>query len=152
MLFRSPTRLAVMARFEPLEPGARDFMPRCRQMPGVFGVRQSFHRQVVRQMLLGDGIDWFWQQAQELDLPLMALVLQEDMPRIAQIATRYPRLRLTLDHFGLHEGKDEEAFQHFDNLIALAKFPNLCVKASCLPLYTRDAYPFHALHPYLRRA
>ena len=81
----------------------------------------------------------------------MALVLQEDMPRVSEIATRFPRLRLTLDHLGLHEGKDDEAFKHFANVIALARHPNLCVKTSCLPLYTSDAYPFRWLHPYIRQ-
>jgi predicted TIM-barrel fold metal-dependent hydrolase len=148
---RHPDRFTLMARFEIQAAGAREFLPRCRDLPGVRGVRQSFHRRGVREALLGEGIDWFWQQAQELDLPVMALVLQEDMPRVAQIVARYPKLRLTLDHLGLHEGKDEEAFKHFANVLALAKYPNVSVKASCLPLYTTDAYPFQRLHGYLRQ-
>ena len=145
-----PMRFAVMARFEPMASGARDFMPKCRGLPGVHGVRQSFHRIGSREMLLGDGMGWFWEQAQELDLPLMILVLQEDMPRVGEIVTRYPRLRIALDHLGLHEGRDEAAFKHFANVIALAKYPNICVKTSCLPLYTADAYPFRRIHGYVR--
>jgi len=38
-----------------------------------------------------------------------------------------------------------------DLLLALAKRPNISVKASCMPLYTADAYPYRRLHPWLRR-
>jgi predicted TIM-barrel fold metal-dependent hydrolase len=36
-------------------------------------------------------------------------------------------------------------------VLALAKRPNIAVKVSCLPHYATDAYPFRALHPYIRR-
>ena len=64
---------------------------------------------------------------------------------------RNPSLRLVIDHLGLTKGKDEEAFREFDQLLTLARRPNVAVKASCLPLYTTDAYPYRWLHPYLRR-
>ena len=140
-----------MARFEPMLSGARDFMPQCRSMPGVRGIRQSFHRSGLREMLLGNDVDWFWQQAHDLDLAVMVLALQKNMPRIGEIAARFPKVRIALDHMGLHEGKDEEAFKHFDNVLALAKHPNISVKTSCLPLFTADAYPFRRIHGYIRK-
>ena len=39
----------------------------------------------------------------------------------------------------------------FDFLPALAEFPNLAVKVSCPPYHSTEAYPFPALHPYVRR-
>jgi predicted TIM-barrel fold metal-dependent hydrolase len=67
------------------------------------------------------------------------------------IAERHPGLKLVVDHLALTRGKDEEAFREIDRLLALAGRPNVAVKASCLPLYTTDKYPYQRLHPYLRR-
>jgi hypothetical protein len=47
--------------------------------------------------------------------------------------------------------KDDEAFANFENLLALAKRPNIAVKASALPCYTSDSYPYRRLHPRLRQ-
>ena len=40
---------------------------------------------------------------------------------------------------------------HMPQLLALAKFPNVAVKATGVPHYSSEAYPFPALHPYLRQ-
>jgi predicted TIM-barrel fold metal-dependent hydrolase len=56
-----------------------------------------------------------------------------------------------MDHLGLVHGKDVEAFRDLDRLIALARRPNIAVKASVLPFFTADTYPFRRLYPYLRR-
>jgi predicted TIM-barrel fold metal-dependent hydrolase len=72
---------------------------------------------------------------------------------VDRIAERHPGLRLTMDHLGLLPGtKDEEAFREFDKLLALARRPNVAVKASALPCYTSDVYPYRRLYPYVRKA
>jgi predicted TIM-barrel fold metal-dependent hydrolase len=145
-----PARFSVMARFDPTLPEARNFLPQCRALPSVRGVRLSFHRPSLRALLMGDSLDWLWQQAEALGIPLMVLAQHADFPRIGEIAARHPQLRIALDHLGLTEGRDAEAFHDFDQLLALAKYPNLSAKASCVPLFTADAYPFRRIHPYLR--
>ena len=81
----------------------------------------------------------------------MTLVLHSDMPLLDRIAERHPNLKLVIDHLGLTKGKGEEAFREFDKMLALAKRPNVAVKATCTPFYSTDKYPFRWLHPYLRR-
>ena len=52
---------------------------------------------------------------------------------IDAIAARYPNLRLIIDHLGLVRPKlDHEAFAHLPGLLALAKRPNIAVKASAV--------------------
>lgn len=71
---------------------------------------------------------------------------------IDRVAEQYPGLKLVMSHLGLTSGKrDEEAFRDLDKLLAMAKRPNVAVKASALPAYTSDSYPYRALRPYLRR-
>ena len=73
----------------------------------------------------------------------------------AGIAERHPGLRLTIDHLGGRGGtsqlKDAAAMTHMPELLALAKFPNVAVKATGAPGYSSEAYPFPAMHTYLRQ-
>jgi L-fuconolactonase len=57
-----------------------------------------------------------------------------------------------MDHLALTSGKfDDDAFRDLDKLLAIAKRPNVAAKVSALPCYTKGKYPFHNLHPYVRR-
>jgi predicted TIM-barrel fold metal-dependent hydrolase len=57
-----------------------------------------------------------------------------------------------MDHLGITGGKkDEDAFRELDQLLAMARRPNVAVKASALPCFTNDVYPYRRLHPYIRR-
>jgi len=68
------------------------------------------------------------------------------------VAQRFPQLRLVIDHLGLSsELQDEAAFRDLGNVLALAKYPNVAAKASALPCYTSDSYPYRWLHPHIRR-
>jgi len=74
---------------------------------------------------------------------------------IGRIAARHPRLRLTIDHLGGRGGlttlKDAEAMTHMPDLLALAKLPNVAVKATGAPGYSSEAYPFPRMQTYLRQ-
>ena len=48
--------------------------------------------------------------------------------------------------------RDDAAFADFDKLLALARHPRVALKASCLPFYSTQSYPYRGLHPYLRQA
>ena len=71
---------------------------------------------------------------------------------IERIAARHPGLKVVMDHLALTRNtKDDEAFRDLDKLLALARHPNVAVKATALPCFTNDQYPFRRLHPYIRR-
>ena len=50
----------------------------------------------------------------------------------------------------LLRSRDEASFANLTQLLALAKHPNIAVKASSAPGYSSEAYPFRNVHPYLR--
>ena len=61
---------------------------------------------------------------------------------IEDVARRYPRLKIIIDHFALvGDKKDEEAFADIGKLMQIAKYPNVAAKASGLSAYTNDSYP-----------
>ena len=148
---KHPEKFAVMGRVDPEDPASRGKVAGWRKQPGMLGMRFTFHRPFLRPLLTEGKADWIWAGAEKAGVPIMTLALHADMPLLDKIAERHPGLKLVIDHLGLTKGKDEEAFREFDKMLALAKRPNVAVKATCTPHYTTDKYPFRKLHPYLRR-
>ena len=147
-----PTRFAVMGRLDPDAPGAREQIQGWRKQPGMLGLRFSFHTPILRQPFLDGRFDWVWGAADEAGLPVMVLLHHAWLARLMPILAAHPRLRVVIDHLGLVNGeKDAHAFRDLDQLLALAKFPNVAVKASALPCYSDEAFPYTGLQPYVRR-
>ena len=68
------------------------------------------------------------------------------------IAERHPKLKLIIDHCGLVRAEqDAAAFTNLDELLSLAKLPNVAIKATGAPGYSTHAYPFRNLHDGLHR-
>ena len=147
-----PERFTVMGRFDPDAPDARAVVDSWRDEQAVRGVRFTFHRPHQRPWLVEGQLEWLWTHAEHHNMPAMLLVAHHDLPYVVRLAERHPGLRIALDHFGLTEGRDERAFAEFDQVLALARLPNIALKVSCLPLYTNDQYPFRRLHAYIQRA
>ena len=104
---------------------------------------------------LHDGtLDWLWAAAENAGVPI-AVLATDSLVQLGRIAERHPGLRLTIDHLGGRGGtstlKDAAAMAHMPELLALAKLPNVAVKATGVPHYSSEAYPFPALHTYLRQ-
>jgi len=83
----------------------------------------------------------------------MILVPQNFVHVIDDIAARYPGLSIIMDHMSLTSGKPEdETFRDFDKLLPIAKRPNMAVKASALPSYIAEPYPFRKIQVHAKRA
>lgn len=146
-----PNRFAVMGRLTLDAPESRERMATWMDQPGMLGIRLTFHRGRYRTWLDDGVIDWFWEAAERYDVPVMVLA-PHALPRIGQVAARHPGLRLAIDHMGLNSsliGKPLEPI--IDGLLKLAALPNVAVKASALPCYSTESYPYPSLHPQIRR-
>jgi predicted TIM-barrel fold metal-dependent hydrolase len=96
-------------------------------------------------------MDWLWPAAEKAGLPV-ALLCQDYLPKVAEVAERHPALRLLIDHFGRVRGvMDDAAYANIAEVAALARFPNVALKATGAPGESTDPYPFRNIHPYLRR-
>jgi L-fuconolactonase len=147
-----PDRFAVMGRVDPTAPDLRERLPSWRSQPGMLGLRFALHTPQLRQPFLDGQYDWLWGEIERHGLPVMLLIHHPYMPMIDAIAAKHPALKLTIDHMGLVNGeKDAHAFRDLDKLLALAKRPNVAVKASALPCYSGEPYPYAGLHVYVRR-
>ncbi|WP_157793096.1 amidohydrolase family protein [Bordetella genomosp. 8] len=148
---RYPERLAIMGRFNPEAPDARERLADWLDQPNMLGIRMTFHKPKWSGWLEPGGMDWFWAACERLDIPLM-LFVPGHVDKIPYLAQRYPGLRMVLDHMARRSNlRDAAAFADLDDLLALARFPNVSVKASAAPCYSNEPYPFANLYPYLKR-
>jgi predicted TIM-barrel fold metal-dependent hydrolase len=150
---RWPDRFAIMGRIKLDDAAAPALVRRWRDQPGMKGLRLSpgAARESANWLVMGSA-DWLWPLCEAERLPVM-IHAPSQLPLVGRIAERFPRLPVIVDHMGLampHPG--ENPFRYFDDLIALAALPNVAVKASALPCYVAEPYPFPTLHRYIRRA
>ena len=147
-----PDRFAIMGVLELQSPATRGLMATWRQQPGMLGIRLPVRRPPYRSLLADGKLDWLWAEAEQAGIPIMIVIDPAQLHLIERICERHPGLKLVVDHLCLHTGeKDEAAFADLDKLLKVAPRPNIAVKATSLPSYTNDSYPFRRLHPYLRR-
>jgi predicted TIM-barrel fold metal-dependent hydrolase len=149
-----PGRFAVMGSLALDRPDTRGRIVTWRAQPGMLGLRYVFLSDPERQWVADGTIDWLWAAAEEAGVPI-AMLATDSLAALGRVAERHPRLRLTINHLGGRGGlttlKDAAAMTHLPALLALAKFPNVAVKATGAPGYSGEAYPFPAMQEYLRR-
>ncbi len=149
-----PGRFAIMGALPLDRPESRARIAHWRDQPGMLGLRYGFLSDPARQWLKDGTIDWLWAAAEKAGVPI-AMLATDSLTDIAGIAQRHPGLRLTIDHLGGRGGtttlKDAAAMTHIPDLLALAKFPNIAVKATGAPGYSTEPYPFRGMHIYLQQ-
>ena len=146
-----PGRFAIMGRIDVGDPGNAARLPDWTSQPGMLGARVTFLMPEQRRWLADGTADWLWAAAERAGVPLMVLP-PDQLPAIDRAAERHPDLRLVIDHLALTSTRrDDEAMAALEQLYPLARHPNVAVKASALPCYSTEPYPFRNLHDHIRR-
>jgi L-fuconolactonase len=146
-----PDRFAVMGKLRLDRPD--DSLPLIRTwklQPGMLGMRLVFNKE-FRHLLISGAANWVWPHLEQANIPIMVLVpgMLEEVDRIAQ---RHPGLRITVDHLAVPRAtRGPAAFRQIPQLLAMAKYPNVSVKASGLPGNSAEAYPFRDVEVHIRQ-
>ena len=146
---RYPNRFAIMGRIPIQDPKSAALLPKWREQPGMKGIRLTFMRE---QAALLDSADWVFPAAEKAGLPIMFFA-PGNMRKFGPIAERHPSLPLIIDHMSLTaeiaaEGKIKEAI---DDVVPLAKYPNVSVKVSSAPNFSKEPYPFRDVTEHIKR-
>ncbi len=148
---RYPARFCVLGQTPIDDPASRALLPTWRERPGQMGLRYPLLRPDQQNWHHDGTMDWVWTDAERYGLPV-ATMAGRFLRDFKLIAEQHPRLRLIVDHLGLaRTGKDEAAFEHMDDLLALARLPNVAIKATGAPGYSSEGYPYARLHDGLHR-
>ena len=146
-----PNRLGILGNFPLDRPESQALVDGWKQRPGMLGFRFTFNQPHQRTWPTDGTIDWLWPAAERAGLPV-ALAAANFLPVVGQVAERHPGLRLIVDHLGRTGGsKDAAGFANLPDMLALARYPNVAIKATGAPSYSSDPYPYRNIHPYLRQ-
>jgi len=147
----NPDRLAILGRFPLFDSSEASQLADWNDQPGMLGVRFTFGKPDEQELLTSGKLDWLWSAAEEHGVPVM-FMLSGFISEVPRIAESYPNLKLTVDHLGFPgQSADDVAFAVLPELIDMAKFDNVSVKATTLPAYSSQDYPYPNTHEPLQR-
>jgi len=147
-----PDRLSVLGYFDVKRPENRSLIDTWKKQPGMLGLRFAFLRPGEENWLVDGTVDWLWPAAERAGLPVGLLLAPGRVKVVPAIAAKHPKLRLLIDHMARPRGsKDDASFADLGDLLALAKYPNVAVKASGAPSYSSEPYPYRNIHKYLKQ-
>jgi predicted TIM-barrel fold metal-dependent hydrolase len=146
-----PNRLAILGNFPLDKPESRALVGGWKQQPGMLGLRWALNQPHQATWASDGSLEWLWPLAERAGVPI-AFIGPGTQAMIGRAAERYPGLKLIVDHLGRTSGTTDDAvFANLPDLLALAKFPNVAVKATGAPSYSSDPYPYRNIHGYLRQ-
>ncbi|MGZ5119491.1 MAG: amidohydrolase family protein [Burkholderiales bacterium] len=150
-----PDKFCILGHFDLQSPDREKIVAHWRERPGMLGFRFTFNQAHQKSWWTDGSLDWFWAACEKHDLRVGLLASGKNMEAFGNIAKRYPRLKMHIDHIGRGGGgggvKDDAVFADLPNMLALAKLPNVAVKLSGAPSYSSEAYPYRNIHGYLRQ-
>jgi predicted TIM-barrel fold metal-dependent hydrolase len=146
-----PDRLAILGNFPLDRPESRALIAGWKSRPGMLGLRFTFLQPHQKTWPTDGTIDWLWPAAERAGIPV-ALLAGGFLPKVGEVAERHPGLKLIIDHLGRPSGtKDEAAWANLPEMLALARHPNVAIKATGAPSYSSEPYPYRNIHGHLRR-
>ena len=146
-----PDRFAIMGQFPPETPDNVRLIPGWLSQAGMKGFRWTLLYGDQPKLLAEGKLDWIWAATEKEGVPV-SLLAGNFLQKFRWIAETHPHLKLIIDHCGLRSGrKDAEATVHLDEMLSLAKLPNVAMKATGAPAYSTQSYPFKNMHDVLHR-
>jgi predicted TIM-barrel fold metal-dependent hydrolase len=148
---RYPGRFATMGRVDLNDPAERQRVAKMREQPALLGARFFFQPSSAKSLTDGTA-DWFWSAAEKASLPVMFLTVGQT-PLFGSIAEQHPGLPLIIDHLGvtIESVKDGSMPKRIEEAAALAKYPNVSVKLSSIPLYSAQDFPWRDMDDHIKR-
>lgn len=148
---RFPDKVAgVFARIDPLAPEMLTRLAELRAHPKFMGIRLTLFSPVERPWLEdATPLRPLFDEAARSGFPIAVFArgLPREMMRLAQ---HFPRTRILVDHMSL-DWRHPHPFDVWPHVLAMAKVPNIVMKASYLPEASHEeAYPFARAKRYFR--
>jgi predicted TIM-barrel fold metal-dependent hydrolase len=146
-----PKHFGILGNFALNSPQPEIILRHWKEQSGMLGLRYILNEPVHREWMMGDELDWLWAGAQENGIPI-AIAASSHLEIFASIAKRYPELKLIIDHLGVPlDATGEKAFLQIPALEQLAKFSNIAIKATAVPAYADDTYPYKSIEKHIQR-
>jgi len=71
-----------------------------------------------------------WREAERLEAVFNYYILPHQMPMLADMAARFPGVKIVVDHLGMPDLKQRDPWPEFRKMFALKRFPQVYISAS----------------------
>jgi predicted TIM-barrel fold metal-dependent hydrolase len=137
----APERFAAVCVVDPRRAGAEDRLEHWVRQ-GCRGLRLR-PRIGGEQEVFGDPSTYsLWQAAERLGAVVSLLAGVEHASQIGNLAERFPRVPIVIDHLGHPDPREGAAGKGFRALLSLARHTNVHVKLSGFYHFSRERFPF----------
>jgi len=145
---RFPNRFIGHGLIDPLDRNNAAVARYWMKERGLVGFR--FHPMYYpdQKVLLRPENQALWEELSALDAVIQFHTFANDADQLATIATRYPKMRLIIDHLGYPNV--DEPMAAFAPIIELARFDNIVFKLSDVKGRSKQEFPFADVHPYIK--
>ena len=83
-----------------------------------------------------------WRKAEKLGASFLIFGPAEKLPAVEPIVARFPEVKVALDHIGGAPTDEEPPEPLLNNVLRMAKYPNVYVKFSAQPQKSKQEFPF----------
>lgn len=138
-----PGRFGAICRFPTGDPAAVEELAHWRDIPGRLAIRMSLNRGDVAgntERAISSG---FFTAAEKFGVPV-SIYAPGRHALYERLARAYPGLKIVVDHVAVEDDTVPLA-RAIEPLLALARYPGIAVKASALPCFVREDYPFPSI-------
>jgi len=103
-----------------------------------------------RETLDHPGVHALWSTAEDVGIPINALIHVDMADQLETMLARHPGLRVVLDHCMYPKGKDGMVGETITRVLAMSKYENLYAKLTWLVESSDEDAPFRDTHALLR--
>lgn len=161
-----PDRFAYLLRVHPRDPEYASVIRQTRDAPGARALRiDPGMTRATAAVFAEGGYDPILAAVDDAGLPIFVFS-PDDPAAFARAARAFPQLRIIVDHCGVFSNSmrasiggglpplgDAQQLALFDEVLALAEFPNVALKwGHSSGMFDKPVWPGEGLWPILRRA
>jgi L-fuconolactonase len=152
-----PARLAFVGPVDPRSPLDEAEIAAWRAQPGALAIRVSIYFDWVIESVECGPLRAVLAAAERHGVPV-CVYAPGYLDRLAAVARAFPELQLVVDHLGLAQPSPVfptiagDGFEKLPDLLSLAAYPNIAVKATGVPSLSREPFPFRDVWDPLIRA
>lgn len=145
---RFPNRFVGHGLIDPLDSNNAEVARYWVKERGLVGFR--FHPMYYpdQKVLIRPENDALWEELASLNAVIQFHTFANEADQIATIATRYPNMRLIIDHMGYP--KVDEPMEAFAPIIDLSRFDNIIFKLSDVKGRSKEEFPYRDVHPFVK--
>ncbi|WZO98252.1 amidohydrolase family protein [Isosphaeraceae bacterium EP7] len=150
-LRRNPGRFVAHGLIDPADPRVADRLRYWVSEHGFQGMRFSPLYHPDSTWLNSKEHYPLWREAERLGAVFNFYILPHQMPMLADMAARFPGVKIVVDHLGKPDLRRSDPWPEFRKMFALKKFPQVWISASePYELSLTGQFPYRDTIPYFK--